>query len=124
MGGIAKLEENKKMQQAQAIVADGSVKSASTISTAFLEKPNRQKSYPVGDDMRFKTSVQELFPDVKLKERECVIVDGGGALMKRIAELDGNVVADRLMVKKKELQKLKSERFKDLEKKNKELVDT
>jgi len=150
--GIAKLEENKKMQQAQAIVDDGSVKSASTISTAFLEKPNRQKSYPVGDDMRFKTSVQELFPDVKLKERECVIVDGGGALMKRIAELDGNVVADRLMVKKKELQKLKSidrrprneectqmkeieaeliklkfsliQRFKDLEKKNKELVDT
>lgn len=74
--GIAKFEENKKMQQAQAIVDDGSVKSASTISTAFLEKPNRQKSYPVGDDMRFKTSVQELFPDVKLKERECVIVDG------------------------------------------------
>ena len=57
--GIAKLEENKKMQQAQAIVDDGSVKSASTISTAFLEKPNRQKSYPVGDDMRFKTSVQD-----------------------------------------------------------------
>jgi len=112
--GIAKFEENKKMQQAQAIVDDGSVKSASTISTAFLEKPNRQKSYPVGDDMRFKTSVQELFPDVKLKERECVIVDGGGALMKRIAELDGNVVADRLMI----------QRFKDLEKKNKELVDT
>ena len=51
---------------------------------------------------------------MKLKERECVIVDGGGALMKRIAELDGNVVADRLMI----------QRFKDLEKKNKELVDT
>ena len=57
--GIAKIDENKKLQQAQAIVDDGSVKSASTVSTVFLEKPYRQKSYPVGDDMRFKTSVRE-----------------------------------------------------------------
>jgi len=73
---IAKIEENRKMKQAQATKDNSSIKSSSTISTVFLEKSNRQKSYPVGDEMRFKTSVQELFPEVKLKERECVVVDG------------------------------------------------
>ena len=77
---ISQFEENKKRSRVQTLIGSQSV--GSSISTgkspSVTGKDSRSKlpRSNRSEDLRFQTSVQELFPDTSLRQRECIIVDG------------------------------------------------
>ena len=79
-GKISQFEENKRRSQVQTLVGSQSVRSSASTSNdpsvSGKDPSSKLPKFNRSDDLRFQTSVHELFPDTNLRERECVIVDG------------------------------------------------
>ena len=77
---ISQFEENKKRSRVQTLIGSQSVGSSTSTgkSPSVTGKDSRSKlpRSNRSEDLRFQTSVQELFPDTSLRQRECIIVDG------------------------------------------------
>ena len=74
----------EKLTQFQEKVQQDAVK-RKTLAEAFSYKGKGEKTSKItkdGDNLRFQTSVQDLFPDSQLRSRECIVVDVKGTKVK------------------------------------------
>ena len=75
---ITQLEDNNKRRSVQEAFEGASKKSEtgfSVSSSSARESVKRNSASNYGDELKFRTSVQDLFPH-SLKERECIVVNG------------------------------------------------
>ena len=76
---ITQLEDNNRRRSVQAAFEEASSKKSETgfslSSSSARDVTKRKTASTSGADLKFHTSVQDLFPH-SLKERECIVVNG------------------------------------------------
>ena len=65
-------QQRRRTQQTAARPSSNSVIPPSAGSIGSIQAKGGKE----GEDLRFQTSVKELFPNTNIRERECVVVDG------------------------------------------------
>ena len=72
---IPQVEDSQRRRRTQQTAARPSSNSVTPPSAGSIGSI-QAKGGKEGEDLRFQTSVKELFPNTNIRERECVVVDG------------------------------------------------